>query len=263
MSNEKLNVLIVEDEALVALGLQKGLEKDGYNVVGTADNAEEAEQLFTEHDVDIVLMDVKIMGCKDGIDTAADLMKIKQVPIIYLTAFTDNDTVSRIKNTYPVAFLAKPYNINNVRIAIELAINNLAIAKQQKDQAKQEAQKKSLPDTEDATTDKEVVLQMKDVLFVKYNYRFIKLPLSELLYVEADNNYVNLVTKKEKIALRLSLNQLLDKIFDDKLIRIHRSYAVNTEAIQSFNEQLLFIDKVEIPIGKNYRQNFFKHFNGN
>lgn len=263
MSNEQLNVLIVEDEALVALGLQTGLEKDGYNVVGTADNAEDAEQLFIENEVDIVLMDVKIMGCKDGIDTAADLMKIKQVPIIYLTAFTDDNTISRIKNTYPVAFLAKPYNINNVRIAIELAVNNLAIAKQQQQEAKANVANKNLVKTEETVTDKEVILQMKDVLFVKQSYRFIKLRLQDLLYAEADNNYVNLATKTEKISLRLSLNQLLDKICYDSIIRIHRSYAVNIDAISSFSEQHLFVGNIQIPVGKNYRHNFFKNFDSN
>ena len=248
-----MNVLIVEDEALVALDLSQGLRKEGYHIVGTADNADDAKELFLQNEVDIILMDVKIMGEKDGIDTATELLRLKQVPIIYLTAFTDATTISRIKSTFPAAFLSKPYNITNVRIAIDLAINNLAIARQPAGEGKVVAMDKS-------ASKQDVVLQMDDVLFVKFNYRFIKVRISELLYVEADNNYINLVTNTRKIALRLSLNQWLDKVNHKSIVRIHRSYAVNMDSIHSFSDQSVFIDKMELPLGKNYRECFFRHF---
>src|SRR5687768_11309049 len=106
--NEKINVLIVEDESIVALDLATGLENDGYFIAGIADNADDAILVFKEHEVDIVLMDVNIIGKKDGIDTAIELLRIKQVPVIYLTAFTDTNTVNRVKQTHPAAFLTKP-----------------------------------------------------------------------------------------------------------------------------------------------------------
>src|SRR5580700_8966631 len=129
MATEKINILIVEDESIVALDLATALHQDGYEVIGIADHAEEAVRLFTVHAVDIVLMDIHLAGPKDGIDTVADLMKIRQTPVIYLTAFTDHATVERVKPTYPSAFLAKPYQISNVRIAIELALNSFALVK--------------------------------------------------------------------------------------------------------------------------------------
>src|SRR5882757_2149283 len=131
MPTEKINILIVEDEAIVALDLSNGLEMDGYEIAGIADNSEEALQLFGSHDIDIVLMDVNIIGSKDGIDTAAEILKQKQVPLIYLTAFTDAATIERAKQTHPSAYLAKPYNITNVRIAIELALSNFAVTRRQ------------------------------------------------------------------------------------------------------------------------------------
>src|SRR5688572_12826533 len=97
MAAEKVNILIVEDESIVALDLAKGLEQDGYNIAGIADNAEEAQQLFNDNEIDIILMDVNIIGEKDGIDTATEILKLKAVPIIYLTAFTDAATIDRIK----------------------------------------------------------------------------------------------------------------------------------------------------------------------
>ena len=97
MSKGKINILIVEDEALVALDLSMGLEKEGYNIVGIADNSEDAVDLFSNNPVDIILMDINIIGCKDGVETAIEMLKIRQVLVIYLTAFTDSATVERAK----------------------------------------------------------------------------------------------------------------------------------------------------------------------
>jgi len=255
MATEKINILIVEDESVVALDLATALHQDGYEVIGIADHAEAAIRLFTSHDVDIVLMDIHLAGPKDGIDTVADLMKIRHRPVIYLTAFTDHATVERVKHTYPAAFLAKPYQISNVRVAIELALNSLAPPSR--------VLFPSNPRTElplPAPT-KEPILQMGDCVFVKYNYQFVKVRLDDILFVQADSNHINLHTGDKKFVLRLSLSQLFDRLLFDRLIRIHRSYAVNIDAVQSFTEQTVLTGKGELPIGRNYKEDFLKRFN--
>jgi Response regulator of the LytR/AlgR family len=259
MAAEKINVLIVEDESIVAMDLASGLEQDGYQVAGIADNAEEAQQLFSENEVDIVLMDVNIIGNKDGIETATELLKKKQVPIIYLTAFTDAATINRIKKTHPAAFLSKPYSLTNVRIAIELAINNFAVNRRQQETGMIIPIDNNAPRTS-ASSEKETILRMNDHIFVKHNYVFVKIKLSELLYIEAENNYVSLVTTEKKFLVRLSLGQLLEKIKYQPLVRIHRSFAVNINAIQSFNDQEVEINNLQIPIGRNYKEEFLRHF---
>jgi two-component system, response regulator PdtaR len=259
MPAEKINVLIVEDESIVAMDLSQGLEHEGYRVIGIADNAEEAQQLFSDNEVDIVLMDVNIIGDKDGIDTTAELLKQRPVPVIYLTAFTDAVTLERIKHTHPAAFLAKPYTLTNVRMAIELAINNFAIAREHHT-GKIIPLDKSAYRLPADVPEKELILQMNEHIFVKNNYVFVKIRLADLLYVEADNNYISLVTEEKKFLLRLSLNQLLEKINYKPLVRIHRSYVVNLTAVQSFTEQEVQINKTAIPIGRNYKEEFLKHF---
>lgn len=259
MPAEKVNILIVEDESIVALDLASGLEHDGYNIAGIADNAEEAQQLFNENEIDIILMDVNIIGEKDGIDTAIGILKQKAVPIIYLTAFTDAHTIERIKQTHPAAFLSKPYNLTNVRIAIELAVNNFAVSREQQSTGK------IIPLDKDGSRstgspEKEMILRMDDHIFVKHNYAFVKLKLSELLYIETDNNYTSIITADKKFLLRLSLSQLLEKINYKALVRIHRSYAVNINAIQSFNEQVVEVNQQHLPIGRNYKEEFMKQF---
>ena len=255
--NPKVQIMIVEDESIVAMDLAAGLERDGYQVTGIADNYKDALQLFSEHPADILLMDINIHGDKDGVETAAELQKIRQVPLIYLTAFTDPVTVERVKHTHPAAFLTKPYNIDNVRIAIDLALHHFATAKKEHGKLVPVSGAGSV----ERKTDKESFLQLDDQVFIKQNYRFVKFRLSEILFAEADNNYVNIHTSSQKFALRLSLSDLLDKLSYGRLARVHRSFAVNIDEISSFDDQLIRIGQQEIPIGRNYRQDFMDRFN--
>ncbi|MBL7746059.1 MAG: LytTR family transcriptional regulator DNA-binding domain-containing protein [Chitinophagaceae bacterium] len=254
---ERIHVMIVEDESIVAMDLAAGLEHDGYVVAGIADNYEEAVKMFSAVQVDILLMDIHIHGDKDGVDTATALMKIRPVPLIYLTAFTDAATIERVKHTNPSAFLTKPYNIENVRIAIDLALHHFAEAKPVA------ATGKVLPiqPVADKRSDKEQFLQFKEYIFIKQNYRFVKFRLSEVLFAEADNNYVNVHTQQQKFVLRISLSDLLERLQFQRLIRIHRSFAVNLDEISSFDDQMILIGQHEIPIGRNYRQDFMDRFN--
>lgn len=269
MERTKINILIVEDEAIVALDLATSLEKDGYRVVGTADHFEEAIQLFSQHEVDIVLMDIHLAGAKDGVETVQELMQIRQVPVIYLTAFTDAATVERVKQTFPAAFLTKPYNVSNVRIAIELALNHFAVVRSQQERGRvvplpAAGEKKeggaAGAGAGGAGGGKETILQLNDCIFIKHNYQFIKIRLDDIRYVEADGNHVHVITEERKFVVRLSLNQLFEKLLLKKLVRIHRSYAVNIEAIQSFNDMQVVIGRQELPIGRNYKEDFLRRF---
>lgn len=255
---ENVHILIVEDESIVAMDLAAGLEMDGYVVAGIADHYEEAQAIFLKNQVDIVLMDIHIQGGKDGIETAARLMKLKPVPLIYLTAFTDAATVERVKETNPSAFLTKPYSIENVRIAIELALHHFA-------EAKNTSGGKVLPlhpPASDARkNDREQFLQWNEYIFIKQNYKFVKFRPAEILFASADNNHVHIHTKTQRLALRLSLAELIGRLQFSRLVRVHRSFAVNLDKIDSFDDQTARIETHEIPIGRNYRQEFLGHFN--
>ncbi len=256
MEPEKITVMIVEDEAIVAMDLAAGLEREGYRVAGIADNASDALELFRGSDPDILLMDISIIGEKDGIATAGELLQQKRLPVIYLTALTDADTIERAKHTHPSAFLTKPYTLTNVRIAIEMAIHNFAAATATAETvaAKPEAQA-TVP------ADRETILQMDGYIFVKHNYAFVKVKLADIQYVEADNNYVHLVLTENKLLLRLSMNQLLARINYRPLVRIHRSFAVNIDVIHSFTEQeVLLGPNKQLPIGRSYKEEFLKNF---
>jgi CheY-like chemotaxis protein len=121
-NTKKSKILIVEDEGIVALDLESRLRGMGYAVVGVADSGGEAIQKAIETRPDLVLMDIRLKGDVDGIE-AAEVMRARfDVPVIYLTALVDEDTMRRAKATHPCGFIAKPFEEDELRDAIEAAL---------------------------------------------------------------------------------------------------------------------------------------------
>jgi two-component system, cell cycle sensor histidine kinase and response regulator CckA len=116
------SVLIVEDERIVATDLQQSLSEIGYTPVAIASSADEAVSRATESCPDVALMDIRIKGTRDGIETATLLKTRFDVPVIYLTAHADAATVERAKHAAPYGYLVKPVNSAELRSAIEVAV---------------------------------------------------------------------------------------------------------------------------------------------
>jgi DNA-binding LytR/AlgR family response regulator len=258
---EKIHTLIVEDEAIVALDLADRLEVMGYVVAGTAASGEEALRIFGQQPVDIVLMDIHIQGSMDGIDTALKIRELRPVPLIYLTAQTDGPTVERAKATFPSAYLAKPFDEKNLQLAIEMALHNFAF----QTPASPATAGLSFPKGNPATAEKislnaDNILRTEAAIFIKQNYKFVKFKPEDLLYCQADGVYTDLITKEKKFTLRLTLQQVVDKLQFPPLVRVHRSYAVNRSNIDSFTDQDVTVGSLEIPIGASFREEFLGGF---
>ena len=102
-------VMIVEDEAVVALHIRQELTKLGYTVAGTATAGEQALKMIEEVFPDIILMDIHIQGAIDGIETASRIPRYLHVPIIFLTAYSEDVTLKRAGETHPYGYLIKPF----------------------------------------------------------------------------------------------------------------------------------------------------------
>jgi two-component system cell cycle sensor histidine kinase/response regulator CckA len=119
-------VMIVEDEALIALDLDRRLARLGYDVVGIADNHDDAVRLFAQTRPDIVLMDIFIQGDADGIQTAADVQGIADVPVVFLTAYADDDTTERASTVSPYGYLLKPFDERSLAVTMRVALQRHA-----------------------------------------------------------------------------------------------------------------------------------------
>ncbi|MDI9866096.1 response regulator [Flectobacillus sp. DC10W] len=250
-----MTILIVEDEAIVGMDLAARLEAEGYDVLEVVDNGKDALALFKTNEVDLVLLDIQLKGSWDGIVTAQHLKQIKLVPIVYLSGQTDDETLERAKETSPSAYLTKPVSSIALRIAIDLAIHNFAKAKEELSNVKV-----LNPTQKEPVATRESILQIDNFIFIKQSYQFNKVKLSEILYLESDNNYVHIITSTKKFTLRLTLNGVLERINFDKLVRTHRSFAINIDQIESFNDHEIIMGKHTIPLGRNYKDDFMRYF---
>lgn len=119
---EKSRILVVEDNAVIAKDLQWQLEDLGYNVPFIAASGNDAIRRVRENKIDLVLMDIMLEGDMDGIETADEMRTKHRVPVVYLTAYADDDTLRRARRTEPYGYLLKPVSNIEMRSAIEMAI---------------------------------------------------------------------------------------------------------------------------------------------
>jgi len=126
---DKVKILIVEDEKIVALDMRKQLEKSGYEVCGIYSSGEETLSRFESISPDLVLMDIQLQGKMDGVDTAGKIKKRFNTPVIFLTAYADEKTVERAKIMEPFGYITKPFEERALRTTIEMALYKSSIDK--------------------------------------------------------------------------------------------------------------------------------------
>lgn len=123
-------VLIVEDELIVSADIAARLERMGYQVVGQADQAEQAVKICLEQQPDLVLMDIRLKGELDGIAAASRIRSYCPVPIVFLTAHADESTLQRAKITEPYGYILKPFEERELRIVVEVSLYRSKIDRQ-------------------------------------------------------------------------------------------------------------------------------------
>lgn len=122
--NGKAKILIVEDENIVAMDIRKSLLDAGYEISSIVDSGEEAIVKVREEKPDLILMDIVLRGKMSGIDAARIIVQYFDVPIIYMTALSADDSILEATNRESYGFLRKPFNANELIIAIEMAFIN-------------------------------------------------------------------------------------------------------------------------------------------
>ena len=120
----KGNIFIVEDEELIALTIRRMLAKFGYVICGYASSGEEAIATIEELKPDLVLMDISLGGTLDGVETAQQIRARRDIPVVYLTAYSDDNTIQRAKITEPFGYLLKPFNQQELIRTIDIALYN-------------------------------------------------------------------------------------------------------------------------------------------
>jgi two-component system, response regulator PdtaR len=253
---QNLKILIVEDEQLIANDILGLLTDWGYEVVGCANHAAEAIAYFEKYSPDMVLLDIHLGETTDGVDLARHFNSIRKVPLVFLTAQADFQTVERAKTVEPAAYLLKPFDERHLHISLELAMSNFSHG--------ETPQYKSTKDpvfAHEVKLGADVILKQGNAIFIKQNYKFTKFKIEDLVYIEADHNHTYLVMKQQKYIVRMPLALVIERLADERLVRVHRSYAINRQYVEEFDDTQITVNHKTIPLTSAYREDFLKTFN--
>lgn len=242
-----VNVLIIEDTPAESDDLVKVLTENNYTVVGVATSYSDALAQFYKNTVDIVVIDVFLNGIPDGIAFAETINITPNIskPFVFLTSSNDRQIFERAKLTHPFSFLLKPFNELEILYAIEMAVERFYA---QSDVFFSE--------------DQDTVIS-NDCLFIKKKNSLKKVFIADIIYVEVEERYCNIVTETEKFVIMISLTKISALLEKDKFIRTHRNYIVNVDKIEEIviNDNLVILKGNHKVTLSEKHKDFIKKFN--
>ena len=234
---EGAKILIVEDELTIAEHLRAILELLGHRVTGVAGRVSEALDSLRHDRPDLVLLDVNLRGELDGIDLAARLRAEYNLPFIFLTSQANAATVARAKQTRPHGYVVKPFDEQDIFVALELALAGAAAER---------AAASAPPTAETLTTG-------ADGFFLRDRKQMVKVKFSELCWIEADGNYTTLHTTEGKHTTCHPLRHVEERLSHTDFVRVHKSFIVAVHRISAFDSQVLTVAGAQVPVGRAYQ----------
>ena len=210
-----INVLIVEDIPAESDALVEVLLANNYSVAGVARSFKDALATFYDVKIDVVIIDIFLNGVPDGIAFAEAINVTPKAskPFVFLTSSTDREVFERAKLTQPFSYLMKPFNELEILYAIEMAIERF------------------YGQNDVFLSDEEDTVISTEYLFIKKGKSLKKVRINDIVYIEVEEKYCNIMTEKEKFVILMSLTKML-KLLDNILFcRTHRNYIVNTDKI--------------------------------
>lgn len=231
-----MQILIIEDDPIIAADLEDRLLELGYQVIGPLDTGEAAVTYFNQNPApDLVLMDIQLGGALDGIETVRQIQQKHTPAVIFLTSNSDDATFTRAKSVQPHAFLSKPFRGRDLKHAIELAVG--------------QASKDNAPGAG------ENAWLLHDRLFIKVNDRMVRLFIHDILWVEADDYYCKIVTKEREYLVGQTLKKLNEALANMQgLMRVHRSYVVNINQVEEIGDLFVILNQKKIPVSKSAKE---------
>ena len=234
---KKVKIGIVEDEMIIASVIQDCLEKLNYEVVEPVISFNEAIEMLYIEQPDIVIIDIRISGKKDGIELAEYIRENYSIPFIFLTANSDKETLSRAKKTNPNAYLLKPFTQNDLYAAIEIGLNNFEMQKA-------------------------INSKLQTSIVIKDGYNLVNVPFSDIVYFVCADNYLQLILKNGKTLLtRSTIAEMNNRLPQDKYSQISRSIIINKSFISKVEKNKVFINDIPLSITSTFRQKLIDQIN--
>ncbi len=247
----KVRILIVEDEFMISEDIAMRLLDFGYSVAGVAPSADKALKILQKENVDLALLDINIQGEMDGIELSKIINDKFKIPFIFLSSLANKAIFDRAKESQPSAYIIKPFNDRQMQISIELALQNYAEGKRI-DNANAGLNVNQTGNS---------VLPINNALFVRKDNHFERVNFEDILYLESETGYTNIHTRKKNYLYSSVLKSFEERLPSDIFKRVHRSYVININNVTGFGGNCVFIDDAIIPVNKSSRDEIFKYFN--
>lgn len=226
-----MNCIIVDDDETSRFVLTNLVKKiEDVHLVGSCSNTQEARDLLTKKDIDIILLDIEMPG-ETGIEL---LEKMKgNIEVIFVTSQTKH-AVSAFEND-AIDYIIKPIDLSRLNKAIEKARRKLA----------------SLSNSADES----------EYIFVKGNTSFEKIYLKDIRFIESTNGYVTFHTTYKKITISGTLKKAMEKIDVEQFMQVHRSYVVNIDRVTKYEADTISIGTTDLPLSRLYKKNVVDYLN--
>lgn len=242
-----LNILVVEDEFIIAEHISKTLEELGYSKPRVAMDYDEAIREMEEQKPDLAILDITLKGSKNGLEIGKWIRENLKIPFLFLTSHSDPSTLANSKILQPSAFLVKPFKKPDLFAAIEIAIAN---------SAKEEINE--LMGEQDSIFPVEEGVLIKNAIFIKRKTAFEKIAFERIAFVKSDRVYLEIFLENgEKILVRDSLTRYQEKL-GSGFFRMGRSFIVNLGLIDSIGEEVVTISGQEVLVGKTARDTLMR-----
>lgn len=232
---DPLKILIVEDEPMIAETLSEMLELLDHEVLSVAESGEEAVMQLMDKEPDLLLLDIQLKGKMDGVELAKLIRQKYRIPFIFTTAYADEETIARAKAEGPFGYIVKPYGVKDIMAAIEVAMSNYRLFE------------------EISGNDPIAPMVHNESLYIKVDQRLVKIKQSEILFAEANGDYVLIKTLKDSFVIYSTLKNVVDRIDAPNFLQVHRSYLVNLDHIDDIEETSLSIAGKMIPVSRTKR----------
>lgn len=241
-------ILIVEDDVNIAENIEEILELLGYVNIDIANSANQAIKVIKKYKPDLVFMDIKLKGDKDGIELGEIIKQMIEVPLVYVTSYSDPTIIERAKRINPAGFIVKPFNTNDIHAIVEIVLYN----------------KRTKPAMEAVATkakDDSPYL-VTDAVFIKADNSYERVPYKDIYYVEANGNMVTIFTKNRNYTIRKSMKDMEEKLPSHLFLRVQKSFIVQLGQIESFStKDITLMSGAVVQVGRQYYNSFLAKLN--
>ncbi|MDN3204190.1 LytR/AlgR family response regulator transcription factor [Algoriphagus sediminis] len=241
-------ILIVEDELSIAENIQEILELLGYVNIDIANSANQCIKVIKKYRPDLIFMDIKLKGDKDGIELGEIVKQMVDAPLVYVTSYSDPTIIERAKRINPAGFIVKPFNTNDIHAIVEIVLYN----------------KRTKPSSESVSTSttSESPYLVTDAVFIKADNAFEKVPYEDIYFVEANGNMVSIFTRGKEYSIRKSMKEIEEILPSHLFLRVQKSYIVNLTQIENFNTKEITMSQGSVvQVGRQYYNSFLAKLN--